>query len=110
MSKISILVGNSEYDNLSALQCCEADVAAVHELLLATGEYDHTLSVVNKSADTLKNEIRDFVDRQSAISEIFFYFTGHGVANDQGFFTVPKTLYHQNLTKLVYRTETWIKF
>ncbi|WP_371396188.1 caspase domain-containing protein [Fretibacter rubidus] len=90
MSKISILVGNSEYDNLSALQCCEADVAAVHELLLATGEYDHTLSVVNKSADTLKNEIRDFVDRQSAISEIFFYFTGHGVANDQGFFYCAK--------------------
>ena len=90
MTKISILVGNSEYENLTNLSCCEADVAAIDELLSATENFDFTLQLINKTAVEIKDEIRNFLDRHSEITKIFFYFTGHGMTNDQGFFYCAK--------------------
>lgn len=90
MTKISILVGNSDYDNLTNLSCCEADVIAIDELLSATDSFDHTLQLINKTAVEIKHEIRSFLDRHSEITKIFFYFTGHGMTNDQGFFYCAK--------------------
>ncbi len=90
MTKISILIGNSEYDNLTNLSCCEADIVAIDELLSATETFDHSLQLINRNAVDIKNEIRNFIDRHSEITKIFFYFTGHGMTNDQGFFYCAK--------------------
>ncbi len=86
MTKLSILVGNTNYDNMHTLSCCEADVVAMEEVLTASKKYDYSLKLINENAENLKNKIRNFIGKHDKISEIFFYFTGHGEQNDQDFF------------------------
>jgi hypothetical protein len=78
MANAAILIGNSEYRHQTALACCSDDLAAMKQLLEATQKYDAISVIENADADSLKQQLRDAVDRVPSPAELFFYFTGHG--------------------------------
>lgn len=86
MPNIAILVGNSEYRSLANLDCCKADVAAMSELLEATGKYETIAIIRNANANDLKEKIRAAVDGAGSPGELFFYYTGHGFSHEEEFF------------------------
>ncbi|MDO9383713.1 MAG: caspase family protein [Hyphomicrobiaceae bacterium] len=86
MSHIAVLVGNSEYKNLSNLDCCRDDLVAMEGLLKATEKYDSITLIENAEADDLKVQLRAALDERSPLQEIFFYFTGHGYQHEAEFF------------------------
>lgn len=78
MSRLAILVGNSEYDRLQNLSCCIDDVNAMQEFLAETHGYDQIEVLQNLKANDLKDRLRAIVEPKGAYKEILFYFTGHG--------------------------------
>lgn len=86
MSAVAILVGNSTYVNLQKLNCCRNDVLAIKDLLEATEKYSEIYLIEDAGADDLKVRIRAAVSGRSSLSEIFFYFSGHGVQSESDFF------------------------
>jgi hypothetical protein len=86
MTSVAILVGNIEYKNLSKLDCCHDDLMAMHELLEQSNNYENIEIIENAPSDILKSRIREITDRQESISELFFYFTGHGCQLEDDFY------------------------
>ena len=86
VANIAILIGNTDYQLLPALQCCYADAMAMKELLDATGKFESVELILNSDSSRLKESIRAAIDAHKSISEIFFYFTGHGFQRDAEFF------------------------
>jgi len=86
LANIAILIGNSAYETLSALPCCEADVLAVKELVDATEKFDSIEVILNNTSSQLKDRIRGAFDSQTPIDEVFLYYTGHGFLLDTEFF------------------------
>ncbi|WP_439408562.1 caspase family protein [Bradyrhizobium sp. DASA03076] len=82
MANSAILIGNSQYRNLQDLDCCRADLAAMHELLAATQKFDNITTVENVDADTLKQQLQEAVDKVASPNELFFYFSGHGYGHE----------------------------
>lgn len=86
MGSIAIIVGNSEYQNSTNLDCCLADVATINDLLHATDKYDSIELLTNRKAATLKDTIRAFLGGARIVDELFFYFSGHGYQHDGEFY------------------------
>ena len=86
MNNIAILVGNSNYDNLDSLCCCQADVSAMEILISVTGKYNSIHTIFNKTSSEMKDAIRNCLGSAEPTGEIFFYFTGHGHQNLDDFF------------------------
>ena len=86
MNNLAILVGNTQYTSLNALDCCHDDLLAIHELLEATERYSDIEIIENVAADELKDRIRVAIKKQSPVNEVFFYFTGHGCQLDHEFY------------------------
>ena len=86
MANIALVIGNTEYQTLPDLDCCAADLEAIHELLKATERYDAIEIITNSDSFTLKERIRSTIDAHKSIGEIFFYFTGHGFQHNTDFF------------------------
>jgi hypothetical protein len=86
LANIAILIGNTEYQTLSKLDCCGEDVLAVKELLDATGKFESIEPILNSDCSQLKQRIRATIDAHESIAEIFFYFTGHGFQHEAEFF------------------------
>lgn len=82
--RLAILIGISTYEELNDLPACERDVDAMHELLLSTGHYpDHNILKISGSekANNIKEKIIAFLNNYNdqEISEVFFYYSGHGL-------------------------------
>lgn len=86
MANIAIVIGNTDYQTLSRLQCCGEDVLAMKELLEATGRFENIELILNSDSSQLKERLRAVVDGHESIGEIFFYFTGHGFQREAEFF------------------------
>lgn len=86
MANIAILIGNSEYETLSALPCCEADVLAVKELVEATEKFESIEVISNSASSQLKDRVRCAFDNHRPIGEVFLYYTGHGFLHETEFF------------------------
>lgn len=86
MGSIAIVVGNSEYQNSTNLDCCLADVAAITDLLRATGKYSSIKQLTNEKAAVLKDKIRAVLEDSGTVDELFFYFSGHGYQNAGEFY------------------------
>lgn len=86
MPNVAILVGNTEYRTLGSLACCSEDLAAIKELIEATGKFQIIEFILNQDSSQLKDRIRSAIDSHPNIEEIFFYFTGHGYQNEADFF------------------------
>ena len=88
MSKIALLIANATYLNLSALECCRADLRTMEELIQTTGRYSSVHTAEDLDADSLKSMIRSALGPSdgSEVEEIFFYFSGHGAIVGAEFF------------------------
>jgi Caspase domain len=86
LANVAIVIGNTDYQTLSRLQCCGEDVLAMKELLEATGRFENIELILNSDSSQLKERLRTVVDGHKAIGEIFFYFTGHGFQSEAEFF------------------------
>lgn len=86
MANIAILIGNSEYETLSALPCCEADVLAIKELVETTEKFESIEVISNNTSSQLKDRIRSAFDNHRPIGEVFLFYTGHGFLYETEFF------------------------
>ena len=86
MANVAVLIGNTDYKLLDKLECCKADVEAMQDLLAATGRFDSIEVILNSDSGGLKERIRTVIDAHKSISEIFFYYTGHGFMRGREFY------------------------
>lgn len=88
---IAILIGNSTYENQSALPGCENDISLLEKILNSTGKYQEVITIVNKKSIDVKERLAKKISSLSgnAIDELFFYYTGHGLFRDDQFFFIP---------------------
>ena len=92
LANIAVLIGNTDYKLLNKLECCSADVQAMQELLAATGRFDGIEVILNSDSAHLKERIRAVIDAHKSISEIFFYYTGHGFMRGASSTIAPRIL------------------
>lgn len=91
---LAILIGVSEYGkSLTNLPACKNDVNVIYELLTSSGKYTDILILNEDTTSQLaKERLTEFVKNHSIsnhpISEIFFYFSGHGVFKDEEFYYI----------------------
>ncbi|WP_408913681.1 caspase domain-containing protein [Brucella pseudogrignonensis] len=86
MASTAILIGNAVYQNGNDLDCCANDVAAMKELMEATGKFDRVEVRVDIDANTIRDTIRESLPANEEQSEVFFYFSGHGAQTDGDFY------------------------
>jgi hypothetical protein len=86
MANIGILIGNTSYQTLGTLGCCQADVLAMQELLEATAKFDSIEIIINQDSFQLKERIRAAIDAKKDIQELFLYFSGHGYQRESDFY------------------------
>lgn len=92
---IAIIIGISQYFKYSEeyeVIAAQKDAYRIKQLLEATNKFDKNILYIteNTSARDVKNEIRSFIQTyatpETEIEEIFYYFSGHGIYQDQEFF------------------------
>lgn len=83
---IAVLIGNTTYTEFSALECCANDVYQMHSLLSATEKFSQIINLVDRSVDSVKDELRKLAESDGAFEEIFLYFSGHGLSNSDDFY------------------------
>ncbi len=80
-TKIAILVGVEEYDNLPNLPACKFDIELMEKIIKATKKYVDILCIKKKIVGAeVKQILVDFLRSKKGedIEEVFFYYTGHG--------------------------------
>lgn len=82
--KLSIVIGVSQYTNLTPLPCCKNDVGVMSMLVGPKSRFDDHL-IISKSlpSSEVQDAIAEFIGKHKptnceSIDEIFFYFSGHG--------------------------------
>ncbi len=78
MTSIAFLVGNASYDRLDDLPCCLEDLEALTRMVEALGRYDRVVALADADAEEMRSNLRTALDTDGGISEILFYFSGHG--------------------------------
>lgn len=104
---IAILLGQSEYNNIDNIPACKNDIAVLGSLIRATGKYDKVIVIDDKikKAAAAKIELSNAIKKykNSRISEVFLYFTGHGFFDGIEFYYIWKDFnkYKKNQTSLI---------
>jgi len=86
MPSIAILLGNANYDQQDKLECCIADVMAMKALVEATERYSTVHARIDVDGEMMRQIIREALEGEEKVEEIFFYFSGHGAQIDGEFF------------------------
>ncbi|MFN3522007.1 MAG: caspase domain-containing protein [Phenylobacterium sp.] len=89
MAAIGILIASAQYKHESKLSCCPADVETLASLLESTGRFDAVHTFVDCDAAALKGNLRDILQPLHGLDELFFYYSGHGYAEEGEFFLCP---------------------
>lgn len=87
--KVALLIGVSNYEKLSSLPACKADLVLMEELLSKTGDYSQILSISeDTNSSKIKRKVSEWIEQltDKDVKEVFFYFTGHGVFQDEEFY------------------------
>jgi len=96
VSKRALVVGNNSYDNFATLSCCIDDATAIGARLgkHANGRKNYdVLQLTGDRTAVTEAELRDAVSRLFADfrgGDAVFYFSGHGVATDEGGYLVTQ--------------------
>jgi hypothetical protein len=82
---IAIVIGVSKYSgaHIGDLPACAADGHLMDGILKSSGRFEQVLSLTtNTDSKAIKRELAKFIGQQKdkAIDEVFFYYTGHGDA------------------------------
>ncbi|MBV7459478.1 MULTISPECIES: caspase family protein [unclassified Acidovorax] len=87
--KLAIVIGITDYQNLDRLPACTNDARAFYNFLNQTISFEEICFVSPSSTGReAKKIISEFVDKykSSNISELIFYFSGHGARFEEDFF------------------------
>lgn len=91
--RIAILIGISEYKSQEDLKACYRDAEAIKELLISTGNYAETdiLQIKGFEKASIAKEkiilfLKNYEDQN--IQEVFFYYSGHGLYNEDEFYYI----------------------
>lgn len=85
---IAIVIGVSKYlerENIAP----QKDADRINQVLKATEKYENILYITEDTvAATIKGQIRSFLEsyKNQEVEEVFYYFSGHGVFEDQEFY------------------------
>ena len=106
MSKLALAVGINRYesDAFEDLSCCEADAEAMYKLLSrhwgpgesGQGPRNYSAKLLSSSGkkristEELRGKVKSLMHHAMGDGEVLFYFSGHGVANDEGGFLVTQ--------------------
>src|SRR5579862_1830991 len=86
--KLALLVGNSEYGDatFTKLNVPEADVGSLARLLSDpdVGGFDDVKTLINESCDNIRRATARFYWDKGRDDLLVFYFSGHGVRDDEG--------------------------
>ncbi|MGX2971064.1 caspase family protein [Helicobacter sp. T3_23-1059] len=86
MKNIAILIGNSDYESLDKLPCCNKDISLMRQVLELSKKFEIKV-FENYKSEKLKEELAGFIqDNQKSnqkIDDLLFYYTGHGTFNKQ---------------------------
>jgi hypothetical protein len=88
---IAILIGISEYENITQLPGSKNDIEKFDILIRETSKFENVLTISEKTESIeLKNQIINFINSQkeNEIEEVLFYFTGHGDFFNEDFYYV----------------------
>ncbi len=94
--KFALIIGNSQYDDatLKGLQAPDADARALAEVLgdAAIGGFE-VRTLINESSFKIIEEIESFFENRKSDDLLLFYFSGHGVKDQdaQLYFAVANT-------------------
>lgn len=89
--KLAIIVGISDYQNCSSLNACKNDAEVMKGVFERLGKFDD-ICVISDSpkAFEAKQKLTEFINKHKTkeISELVFYYSGHGARYDDDFFYV----------------------
>lgn len=88
---IGIVIGVSDYLNAPKLQGCVNDAEIIHKLLKLTNKCEDILYLTeNTESSNVKSKITAFINKyqNEQIEEVIFYFTGHGLFEDDEFYYI----------------------
>lgn len=88
---IGIVIGVSEYQNTTSLAGCLNDANVINQLLELSNKCSDILYLTeNTDSKNVKSKISSFVNKyqNEEIDEVIFYFTGHGLFEDDEFYYI----------------------
>jgi len=90
---LAIVIGISEYNNISSLPSCKNDVNLINNILKASAKYDDILFIENNtSSQSIKRKVIDFIKKYRSdkyeIEEFFMYYSGHGYFDGNEFYYI----------------------
>ncbi len=88
MSKLAVLIANSEYKHLNNLNACKNDFDLFSKCIDVSAEFDDVLQVLDGTSSSITNQIIEFVEKhkQKTVEQIVFYFSGHGARDNEEFY------------------------
>lgn len=88
---IGIVIGVSEYHQATSLPGCLLDANSIKQLLELSNKFDEILFIADQTdSKNVKAKLTSFVKKfeDENIEEIFFYFSGHGLFDENEFYYV----------------------
>lgn len=90
---IGIVIGVSDYQNVQSLPGCAHDAHAIKQLLQMVDKCEDILYLTESASTTsksVKSKLTNFVQKYTTedIEEVIFYFTGHGLFEENQFYYV----------------------
>lgn len=93
MRNIAITIGVSEYQCAPELPACKNDAEIMTKILKATNKYDVLPLSGNLSKHQILEQIETFISSlPEQVGEVLFYFSGHGVQDDEAHFILKDTV------------------
>jgi tetratricopeptide (TPR) repeat protein len=86
--KLALLIGNSRYDDpgLARLETADVDVREIADVLRAReiGEFDEVIELPDQGLAVVRRAIAQFFRQGKRDDLLVFYFSGHGVKDENG--------------------------
>ncbi len=90
--KIAFLIGVSEYTTQNPLPACENDAMGMANIIKDIANYDDVLVLTKQEtvSENVNSKLIKFIEdyKKQSIDELFFYFSGHGLYNDNELFFI----------------------
>lgn len=88
MRNIAIIIGVNNYANVDQLPSCKNDASTIYRLIVETGKYNEILFISEETESyKIMDKVIEFIKHNNAdIDEFFFYFSGHGVVEDNEYY------------------------
>jgi hypothetical protein len=111
--KLGVVIAVSRYagSGLSDLPGCVQDANLIHTILAAQDEYKEILLLTsNTNSADVKQRLIDFVNKYKgdAISEFVFYYTGHGVFQNNEYYYLFSDYQKTRLRQTTLENQSWI--